>query len=192
MRTLVGDGSYDWPQGPWLRANMVSTVDGAAQGSDGLSGSINNEVDQMVFQGLRKSADVILVGGGTARAEGYGPVDTPIVVVSASGSLPESLRDAPPGRVRLSRGGDADDLCDLIADLHADGHKHILCEGGPSLLGDLLRADLVDELCATVTPRLIAGTSRRIVGGAPVDVPLELSSLLEENGTLLARWRVRR
>lgn len=190
MRTLVGDGSYDWPQRPWVRANMVSTVDGAAQGSDGLSGSINNDVDQVVFQGLRKSADVILVGGGTARAESYGPVDTPIVVVSASGALPESLQDAPPGRVRLAHGGDADDLRDLVEDLSREGHGHILCEGGPSLLGDLIRADVIDELCATITPRLIAGTSRRIVGGAPVDVRLELSSLIEQDGTLLARWRV--
>lgn len=192
MRTLVGDGSYDWPQGPWLRANMVSTVDGAAQGSDGLSGSINNEADHDVFQRLRRSADVILVGGGTARAESYGPVETPIVVVTASGALPESLQHAPRGRVRVSHGGDSEDLRELVDELRAEGFGHILCEGGPSLLGDLFRADLVDELCATITPHVIAGTSRRILGGSPVDVPLELSSLLEQDGTLLARWRVRR
>ena len=41
MRTLIGDGSvedlYAWPDGPWLRVNMISTVDGAAQGPDGLT-----------------------------------------------------------------------------------------------------------------------------------------------------------
>lgn len=192
MRTLVGDGSYEWPEGPWLRANMVATVDGSAQGPDGLTGSINNEIDQQVFQALRRSADVILVGGGTARAEGYGPVDTPIVVVSASGALPETMRGAPPGKIRLHHGGDADDLRGLIKQLHDEGYEHILCEGGPSLLGDLVRAGLVDELCATITPALVAGTGRRIVGGQVVDVPLELASLVEEEGTLLARWLVSR
>lgn len=186
----MGDGSYEWPDGPWLRANMISTVDGSAQGPDGLSGSINNEVDQQVFQQLRRSADVIVVGGGTARAEGYGPVQTPIVVVSASGALPETMRDAPPGRIRLHHGGDADDLRGLVKGLHDEGHQHILCEGGPSLLGDLLRAGLVDELCTTVSPRLVAGTGRRIVGGQKIDVPLELASLVEQDGTLLARWLV--
>lgn len=189
-RALVGDGSYDWPEGPWLRANMVATVDGSGQGPDGRTGSINNPVDHEVFQGLRASADAILVGAGTARAEGYGPVATPIVVVSASGALPETMQDAPDGSVRLVHGGDADHLRAMLADLRADGFDHVVCEGGPALLGDLFRAGLVDELCATVVPRLIAGDGLRIVTGEPVDVRLELTSLLEAGGTLLARWRV--
>lgn len=190
MRALIGDGSYAWPDGPWLRANMVSTVDGSAQGADGLTGSINNEVDLAVFQKLRDAADIIIVGGGTARAEGYGAVETPMVVVSASGALPETMRDAPPGKIRLHHGGDADDLRGLVKELHDEGHQHILCEGGPALLGDLVRAGVVDELCVTITPKLVAGTGRRIVGGQAVDVPLQLASLVEQGGTLLARWLV--
>jgi len=192
MRTLVGDGSYEWPEGPWLRANMVATVDGSAQGADGLTGSINNEIDQQVFSALRRSADVIVVGGGTARAEGYRPAENPIVVVSASGALPETMRGAKPGQIRLHHGGDADDLRGLVKELQAEGLEHILCEGGPALLGDLIRAGLVDELCATITPMLVAGTGRRIVGGQAVGVPLELASLVEQDGTLLARWRILR
>lgn len=191
-RTLVGDGTYDWPEGPWLRANMITTADGSAQGPDGRSGSINNELDRRIFQELRRSADVILVGAGTARAEGYGPVDTPIVVVSRSGALPETMADAPEGSIRLAHGGGDDDLRALIRSLYAEGLRHVLCEGGPALLGDLLRAGVVDELCATLVPRLIAGSGRRMVTGPLVDVPLELTSLVEGDGTLLARWRVGR
>ena len=58
----------------WVRANFVSTVDGAAQGSDHKSGSISSVRDQRVFAMLRSLCDVILVGAGTARAEGYQPV----------------------------------------------------------------------------------------------------------------------
>src|SRR5580765_1234494 len=97
MRTLIGDGSYAWPDGPWLRVNFVSTVDGSAQGSDGRSGTINNEVDREVFQDLRKTADVILVGVGTARTEGYGPVGIPMAVIGHS--LPDALVGAPDVRL---------------------------------------------------------------------------------------------
>jgi riboflavin biosynthesis pyrimidine reductase len=58
----------------WVRANFVSTVDGAAQGSDHKSGSISSLEDQRIFSTLRSLCDVILVGAGTARAEGYQPV----------------------------------------------------------------------------------------------------------------------
>jgi riboflavin biosynthesis pyrimidine reductase len=69
---------YDYPDlgappARWLRANMVASLDGAAT-VDGHSGGLSNEADQQVFAMLRAYADVILVGAGTARAEGYGPV----------------------------------------------------------------------------------------------------------------------
>jgi 5-amino-6-(5-phosphoribosylamino)uracil reductase len=55
----------------WVRSNMISTLDGSATGGDGLSGTIGGAADKMVFTVLRGLADVILVGAGTARAEGY-------------------------------------------------------------------------------------------------------------------------
>jgi riboflavin biosynthesis pyrimidine reductase len=61
------------PPARWLRANMVASLDGAAT-VDGRSGGLSNEADQQVFAMLRAHADVILVGAGTARAEGYAPV----------------------------------------------------------------------------------------------------------------------
>jgi riboflavin biosynthesis pyrimidine reductase len=71
------DAAYAWPgwpaAQPWLRANMVSTVDGAARGPEGLSGAISGAADKRVFGRLRGLADVVLVGAGTARAEGYRP-----------------------------------------------------------------------------------------------------------------------
>jgi riboflavin biosynthesis pyrimidine reductase len=68
---------YAYPPGaggrrPWVRANMISSVDGAAE-SGGRSGGLGGPADRMLFGVLRSLADVILVGAGTARAEGYGP-----------------------------------------------------------------------------------------------------------------------
>lgn len=67
--------SYPWPAGErWVRAMMVTTLDGAAAGSDGLSGSISSAVDRAVFDAVRRLAGAVLVGAGTVRAEGYGPM----------------------------------------------------------------------------------------------------------------------
>ncbi len=52
---------------------MVASLDGAAT-VGGRSGGLSGEADEQVFAMLRAHADVILVGAGTARAEGYGPV----------------------------------------------------------------------------------------------------------------------
>jgi riboflavin biosynthesis pyrimidine reductase len=190
MRTLIGDGSveelYAWPDRPWLRVNMVSTVDGAAQGADGLTGTINNALDRRVFDLLRVDADVVVVGAGTVRAEGYGPLGKPFVVVGSS--LPPQLEGQPD--VRLHPGGDDEALRGLVDGLRAEGLPRILSEGGPTLLAGLLRAGVVDELCCTVTPAIIGGSGKRIVDGPLLDVPLTLGSLLEQDGTLLARWLV--
>ena len=67
--------AYPWPDaGPWVRAMMVTTLDGAAAGPDGLSGSISSAADQMVFNAVRRFADCVLVGSGTLRAEEYTPM----------------------------------------------------------------------------------------------------------------------
>lgn len=173
--------------GPWLRVNMVSSVDGAATGDSGQSGSLNNAADKRVFDHLRSVADVIVVGAGTARAEGYRPTDRPIVVISRADEVPEGLRAAAPGSVLLSP---LDDPVRFKQSLVDRGWTNILCEGGPSLLADLLVAGVVDELCTTTVPRLVGGGYPRIIQGPPVDVALRLHTLLEVDGTLLARWLV--
>jgi riboflavin biosynthesis pyrimidine reductase len=58
---------------PWLRANMIESIDGAGS-LDGRSGGLSGDADRLVFAVLRSLADVILVGAGTARAEKYRPV----------------------------------------------------------------------------------------------------------------------
>jgi riboflavin biosynthesis pyrimidine reductase len=56
----------------WLRANMVSSLDGAGQ-HDGRSAPLSCPADMRVFGVLRALADVVIVGAGTVRQEGYRP-----------------------------------------------------------------------------------------------------------------------
>jgi riboflavin biosynthesis pyrimidine reductase len=201
---------YAAPRTPWLRVNMVSTVDGAATGPDGKSGGINNAADKRVFETLRRLCDVVVVGAGTARAEGYRDIGKPLVLVSRRAQVPEQLRDAEPGSVLMATYAAAEHLHDARATLGDEqvlvcgqdwvdlgqlrralvdrGWTSILCEGGPHLLRDLLAEGVADELDLTLVPRLLGGEHPRIVEGPPVDVPLELMLLLEDGGTLLGRW----
>lgn len=71
-------GLYRWPEddtAPRVRSNFVATLDGSVQGLDGHSGSINTESDHEVFALHRALTDVVLVGAGTVRDEGYAAVD---------------------------------------------------------------------------------------------------------------------
>lgn len=208
------EARYRPPSLPWLRVNMVSTLDGAANGESGRSGSINNAADKEVFHALRAQADAIVVGAGTARTERYGVADAPLVVVSHRGLVPEQLRDAPAGSVFLATCAASTGLAEARTQLGAEhvlvvgeedvdlaalrgamvdrGWANLLGEGGPSLLRDLLAAGVVDELCVTVVPRAIGGVHPRILEGDAVDVDLRLALLLEHDGTLLGRWLVER
>ena len=204
------DELYAVPSTPWLRVNMVSTVDGAATGPDGRSGGINNAADKRVFDTLRRLCDAVVVGAGTARDEGYRAGSKPLVLVSRHGEVPPRLRDAPPGAVLMATCAAADhldetrallgdvqvlvlgqhrvDLAQLKRAMAERGLTSLLSEGGPQLFRGLLAEGVVDELDLTVVPRLLAGEHPRITDGPPVDLPVTLALLLEDRGTLLGRW----
>jgi len=62
------------PRGPepYLRANMVGSLDGAAH-YDGRSAPLSSPADMRIFGVLRALADVVVVGAETVRREGYRP-----------------------------------------------------------------------------------------------------------------------
>ncbi|MBG6085598.1 pyrimidine reductase family protein [Zhihengliuella flava] len=62
--------AYAPPSGPFVRFNFVSSLDGAAT-VDGVSAALGGEADSRLFALLRWHADVVLIGAGTLRAEGY-------------------------------------------------------------------------------------------------------------------------
>lgn len=66
--------AYAYPAGgrPWLRANMVASLDGAAY-HDGRSQPLSSAADMRIFGVLRGLADAVVVGAETVRREGYRP-----------------------------------------------------------------------------------------------------------------------
>lgn len=83
------------------------------------------------------------------------------------------------------------DVRRALADLRSDGVGVVVCEGGPSLNGALVDADVVDEWCVTLAPAVAGGDSPRLVAGAaPLGAPrpLRLAQLLTDDGVLFGRW----
>jgi riboflavin biosynthesis pyrimidine reductase len=77
----------------------------------------------------------------------------------------------------------------VLADLAERGLRRVQCEGGPSLHGELVAADLVDELCLTVAPVLTGGDAPRIAhGGKAADRPMTLALCVPAGDVLLTRW----
>ncbi|WP_019547470.1 pyrimidine reductase family protein [Streptomyces sulphureus] len=75
LEEIADEYAYPEPLGPsgrWLRANMVSSLDGAAE-YEGRSQPLSSPGDMRIFGVLRALADVVVVGAETVRREGYGP-----------------------------------------------------------------------------------------------------------------------
>lgn len=70
----VVDAAEEYAHAPGTnRVNMVASVDGAAT-LEGRVGSLTGPADQRLLLLLRALADTLVVGAGTLRAEGYGPL----------------------------------------------------------------------------------------------------------------------
>jgi riboflavin biosynthesis pyrimidine reductase len=101
---------YGYPEdhdGVWVRSNFITSLDGGAT-ADGTSGTMAGPGDKLIFNQLRVLSDVILVGAGTVRIEGYSGAKIsvaqrqqrqarnqtevpPIAIVTKSGALDRDL-----------------------------------------------------------------------------------------------------
>lgn len=83
----------------------------------------------------------------------------------------------------------------MVQALAERGFRRLLCEGGPTFLGDVAASGALDELCLTVSPMLIGGPSRRILDGPAMDPPARLrlmQLLLDDDELLYARYELQR
>nr|WP_254071649.1 MULTISPECIES: pyrimidine reductase family protein [unclassified Rathayibacter] len=111
----------------------------------------------------------------------------PIVVTTAASPADRRAALAEVADV-LVCGEDALDVPRLREELLARGLARIHCEGGPGLLGTLLAADAVDELCLTISPSLESGDAGRIARGTATARDMRLAHVLAAGDTLLLRY----
>jgi riboflavin biosynthesis pyrimidine reductase len=114
----------------------------------------------------------------------------PIILTAASAAPEDRARAAEVADVIVA-GDDGVDLTGAVHALGERGHDNVLAEGGPGIAAQLATADLLDELCLTVSPLLVGGDAGRILDGTPLEPPqrLELHHVLEADGYLFLRYR---
>jgi riboflavin biosynthesis pyrimidine reductase len=226
---------------PWVLANMVASIDGAATDLTGRSAGLGGPADLRVFSAIRAVADIVVAGAGTVRTERYGPARLPpaqqevrrrrgqspqprIAVVTRSLALDLDLplfRDASDeyrpivitttaglDSVRSHGGATAARDLAMVAEIVVAGEQSVdwgtalqalrttaragvvLTEGGPTTYAQLVAADLVDELCLTVSPQLVAGDGLRILSGLRMDAHqrMTLDRVLLEDDFLFLRY----
>jgi riboflavin biosynthesis pyrimidine reductase len=119
------------------------------------------------------------------------PTQRPFVLAPADAPA-SSLQAADKVATVIAAGEGGTDLAAALGILRRDhGVASVLCEGGPSLNGQLA-AGLLDQLCVTVSPALVGGDSRTILGAADLRSPLDLTlaSVLLSDGALFLRYRL--
>ena len=170
-------------------SNFVSSLDGVVAMKGASSGpaiSGRSEGDRFLMGLLRACADCVLVGAQTFRDDA-GHLWTPGYIYPPAAGEFGALRSAlklpeTPQLVVLSQSGDVDrsqparplvlegerPLGSVLEELRARGWRRVLCEGGPRVIGELLRQSLLDDMFLTLSP-VLAGRDREwrpgMVGG---------------------------
>ncbi|MEK7409848.1 MAG: dihydrofolate reductase family protein [Actinomycetota bacterium] len=189
---------------PWIGLCMVTSIDGSTV-VDGDSQALSGSADREVMAGLRRLADVVVVGASTVRKEGYGPPSKPgltVGVVTRSGNLnletdlfssgagflilPEDTPIANPS-VRCVRAGHG--TVDLLAAMQQLSGTFAQLEGGPLLNAAMFAADLVDEINITISPLVVGGLGPRVTQSAPdLHGRFELAHVIHADDFLFIRY----
>jgi riboflavin biosynthesis pyrimidine reductase len=186
--------AYRVPAGRHVRVNFIAALDGAIS-VDGRSGGLGTDGDRRVFRVLRALADAVLVGAGTAAAEGYRPVlpdsavgrlraglgrppVAPVIIVSRRASLApdDQLVTGAVAPTYLVTCAAAD--ADRRAALAAAGVRVLVCGEDavdlPAAL-ELLAGDGLEQLVCEGGPALFGAA---VAAGVADELDLSLSPLL--------------
>jgi 5-amino-6-(5-phosphoribosylamino)uracil reductase len=114
----------------------------------------------------------------------------PIVITVSDSAPTDRARAAAVADVMVAGAGDVD-FALAFRELGDRGIRSLLAEGGPTLNGQLARADLLDELCVTLAPRLASGDAKRILSGSTLEelAVLDLHAVYEQDDYLFLRYR---
>lgn len=153
---------------PFFYTNFVSTVDGKIQVLKNSEDywPIGSKADYQVLLELRAYADCLIHGKNLAKEFGEITLNSlnknsfkkmrqklgkdlilPYYIVSGK---PETLGISLGANVIHPPGG----IRGLVKHLKDKDYRNVLVEGGPTLLGSFLKADLLDEIFLTIAPKI--------------------------------------
>ncbi|MGH3743606.1 MAG: dihydrofolate reductase family protein, partial [Mycobacteriales bacterium] len=125
----------------------------------------------------------------TAKAFVDPPVGARAVVITCAAADATRLRQAREVADVLVAGDERVDPVLAMTQLAAAGHRVVVCEGGPTWLGEIVAADRLDELCLTISP--LMGGDPLPLSVTPRGAPLRrlrLRHVLRDGDTLFLRY----
>ena len=161
---------------PWVIAKIAQSLDGRITRPPGESAALTGAAAHRRVQTLRATVDAIMVGAETLRRDnprltvrGIRSARQPWrVIVTRTGTLPSEsnlLNDHFRDRTLVFRERSWDEI---LGDLGKRGVTRLLVEGGGEILGELLDADLIDEVWSFFAPWLTGGNKPSFGGqGVP-------------------------
>jgi diaminohydroxyphosphoribosylaminopyrimidine deaminase/5-amino-6-(5-phosphoribosylamino)uracil reductase len=139
---------------PFVTYKVAATLDGRVAAPSGEARWISGEESRRLVHELRAASDAVAVGMGTVRA------DNPRLTARDVGAKRQPRRLAF-GQGPLPEGSDLElvegPLEDELRRLAGDGVQSLLLEGGPTLAGAFLRADVIDKLVLFLAAKLAGG-----------------------------------
>lgn len=146
-----------------------------------------------VARGQRAVPRLAVVSGRLELDTGaalFGDADQRPIVLTAGGADPaRHAAVADVADVIVAGQGRDVVMAEALSALRGLGAGLVLVEGGPRLNATLLDADLIDEWCLAVDPRLAGGASTRAVHGAVEHLrPQRLDRVFVEDGVLFLRY----
>jgi riboflavin biosynthesis pyrimidine reductase len=134
----------------------------------------------------------------TVSRTGLLPLGIPLLddpgqrVLAFVGSPPENPADVPPD-LQIESIDAAALPAGILGPLRRDhGVEVLLCEGGPRLLGAMVKAGVVDEMFLTLAHWIVGGDEPRIIEGIPELHPMqgvEVVASVDEEGHTMFRLR---
>ncbi|MEE2522661.1 bifunctional diaminohydroxyphosphoribosylaminopyrimidine deaminase/5-amino-6-(5-phosphoribosylamino)uracil reductase RibD [Pseudarthrobacter sp. J75] len=157
---------------PFVTLHIAQTLDARIAAEDGTSQWISCPESLADNHGLRSRIDAILVGTGTVLVDnprltartpdGTLAAKQPIRAVMGLREVPEDA--AVRGHDGLYMHLATRDPAEALAGLYAAGARHVMVEGGSSILSSFLSAGLVDELIMYLAPTLLGSGTASLTG----------------------------
>ncbi|MBI4038985.1 RibD family protein [Candidatus Daviesbacteria bacterium] len=139
---------------PFFYTNFVSTVDGKVAVKKKGYWPIGSRLDYQVLTELRAYADCLIHGGNLARE--FGRQTRASLKKVQFKNLRQKLGKDPilPYFIVSNDPSVGEKFETAVKTLKEKCYKHVLVEGGPTLLGSFLRSNLIDEIFLTISPKI--------------------------------------
>lgn len=145
---------------PYVTLKLASTLDGRIADSAGGSKWITGSEARERVQEMRRSADAIMVGAGTVRADDPSLLPRPSngrkpwrVIVGENIPADSKVLTDEAADQTLLRDGSLETILKELAEQH--DVMHVLCEGGGQLAAGLIEEGLVDDFAFFIAPKLM-------------------------------------